>query len=78
MQALRDSAHLFKHGLEISLKLLESLALRRPVAGVTGTKGLDVEGEGDQSLLDAVVEGALNALARLVVGGDDPCSRKAR
>ena len=71
MQAPGDLAHLFDHGSEVALQPFEPSDCGEP-SSKRGAKGLDVERERNQPLLDAVVQIALDAPASLIAGTDDP------
>ena len=73
MDAARQLAQLAQRGLELSLGLGEQFA----VAAIVGQQ-LQREPGGQQSLLRAVVQVALQALAFGIAGGDDPRPRFAQ
>ncbi len=76
MQSPRDLAHLFERRVEIPLKPLQPVLLRRAIVRAGGARGPGhIKGERDQTLLDTVMEVALNPLACFLTGSDDARAR---
>jgi len=71
VQAARDLLDVFEDGFEVSFDAVKRGPKVVELAGERGPRPLDVEAEGDESLLCAVVEVALDALPRLIAGADD-------
>ena len=73
MDAAREVAQLLERGARLRLRLVDEL--QRHAVGVVAQAlagHAELEAEGDEALLRAVVQVALDAAALGVGGGDDP------
>ncbi len=73
MQTASDFAQVFQHIVEAGSQMVQLLRERGGPSLHGCLRGPQVQGEGDQALLRAVVQIALDAAAGGVGGGDDPC-----